>query len=109
MASGQTPSERYPDRPGESDTGTTSDNPTTSHGNSSESETAPARMNAARSSQSTTPTYAESERDGWPSGPTRAPETDAAVAAASAAAAAAVAAVSAAIAANSATNARASN
>jgi cell division septation protein DedD len=65
-------------------------------------------MNAERSSQST-PTYAESERDGWPSGPTRAPETDAAVAAASAAAAAAVAAVSAAIAATSATNARASS
>jgi hypothetical protein len=65
-------------------------------------------MNAGQSSQSTTPTYAESERDGWPTGPSRAPNTDAAVAAASAAAAAAVAAVSAAIAATSDTNARAS-
>jgi trimeric autotransporter adhesin len=93
MTSGQTPLGRNPDRPGEPDAGSPSDGGAVSE------------LNSGGNSVSAKPTYAESERDGWPTGPTRVPETDAAVAAASAAAAAAVAAVSAAIAATSATNA----
>jgi len=50
MASGRLPLGEIPERPGEPDTGTPSDDPTAFQGNSSEAETAPAGTKAERSS-----------------------------------------------------------